>query len=78
MPADATLSAQNATARRVHVNFAPSTYEALKAVAERKGVTMSEALRQAIALSDFITRELERGAELTLNRDGKSSRLVIP
>jgi hypothetical protein len=78
MPSEATQSAQAASAKRVHVMFAPSTYDALRRIAERKGVSISEALRQAIQLTDYVTRQLEEGSELALNRDGETLRLIIP
>ncbi len=73
MAAGATQSAM----RRVNVNFSSSAYEALARLAERKGVSMSEALRQAIALDDYLTGAQGDGARLLLERNGQVSELVI-
>jgi hypothetical protein len=73
MAAGATQSAT----RRVNVNFSSSAYEALSRLAARKGVSMSEALRQAIALDDYLTSAQSDGARLLLERSGQVSELVI-
>jgi metal-responsive CopG/Arc/MetJ family transcriptional regulator len=73
MAAGATTSA----ARRVNVNFSSAVYEALTRLAERKGVSMSEALRRAIALDDYISAEQEQGARLLLERGDQVTELLI-
>jgi len=67
-----------AAPKRVHVNFAPQTYEMLRRIADRKGITISEALRQAISLTDYLEEAtLERRAKLYVDRAGIVSELII-
>jgi hypothetical protein len=67
-----------ADTKRVNVNFARRTYEALLRIAERKGGSMSEALRQAIMLTDFIEAATDDGARVLIDRDkGQIQELVI-
>lgn len=64
--------------KRVHVNFALKTYEALQRIAGRKGGSMTEALRQAITLADFIEAATEQGAHVMIERpDGRTTELFI-
>ena len=63
--------------KRVHVNFALRTYETLQRIASRKGGSISEALRQAITLTDYIEHAVEDRAKILIERDGKVSELVI-
>jgi hypothetical protein len=64
--------------KRVHVNFANRTYEALIRIADRKGGSLSEALRQAIMLTDFIEDAIEAGARIMVERgDGIPRELLI-
>ncbi len=65
------------TTRRVTVNFSNSTYEMLSDLAEHKGISMSEALRQAISLQDYIANAQEDGARILIDRKGQISELVI-
>jgi hypothetical protein len=66
-----------ADTKRVHVNFAAHTYGALQRIADRKGGSMSEALRQAIMLTDFIEDATENGAHVLIERGDKVRELVI-
>jgi metal-responsive CopG/Arc/MetJ family transcriptional regulator len=63
--------------KRVHVNFAEKTYETLQRIAARKGGSMSEALRQAIQLTDFIEEQIENGAHVLVERGNKTTELFI-
>ena len=65
--------------RRVHVVFPQRVYAKLQLMAKRKGVTMTEALRQAIYLSDHIERAIQEDhASVVINRNGERSEIVIP
>ncbi len=74
-PAPPTATAT--TTKRVTVNFAIPTYRALEAIAERKGITVSEALRQAIKLSDYLERAIEEGGKILIDRQGTINELLI-
>jgi predicted DNA-binding protein len=63
-------------AQRVNVNFSDDTYEVLKQIAAKKGKTMSEVLRDAIALEEWVTEELTGGSRLLIERDGEVREVV--
>jgi hypothetical protein len=63
--------------KRVTVVFAAKTYEALQRIAARKTANISEALRQSISLTDFIENEVENGARVLIERDGKMTEIVL-
>jgi hypothetical protein len=65
------------TNKRVHVNFASKTYEMLQRIAQRKNGNMSEALRQSIALADYIESAAESGARILIDRGGSVTELLI-
>jgi len=65
------------TTRRVNVNFSPSAYSTLEKLAEEKGKTMSEVLRDAIALEKWVTDMTKDGGAILVERpDGKVRELV--
>ncbi len=55
--------------KRVSVNFSPSTYKALEDLAEEKGGSMADALRDAIAISKWFHKAQEDGRVL-IEKDG--------
>src|SRR5690349_1214976 len=63
-------SAVGASVRRVNVNFAPSAYEALERLAQRRGKTLSEILRDAIQLESWLQAAEDEGWHVLLERDG--------
>jgi hypothetical protein len=66
------------TVKRVHVNFAMSTYKILEEIASRKNLTISEALRQSILLTDYIEKAtLVENAKVYIDRGKGLNELVI-
>jgi hypothetical protein len=65
------------TTRRVNVNFSSDTYELLSRIASRKGISMSEVLRQAIALEDYVEQARLEGARVLIDRGGRVNELVL-
>lgn len=63
--------------KRVHVNFALKTYEALQRIAARKSGSMSEALRQSITLTDYVESAIEQGGRILIDRDGQITELLL-
>lgn len=63
--------------RRVNVNFSPDTYDTLARIAQRKGISMSEVLRQAISLTNFAEDVTAQGGRLLVDRGGKVSEVLI-
>jgi hypothetical protein len=66
-----------ATVHRVNVNFSESAYETLEELAKRKGKSMSEILRDAIALEKWFDDTYREGGRFLVDRDGET-REVIP
>ena len=62
---------------RVNVNFSPSAYKALADLAHRKGKTMSEVLRDAIALEKLVQDERDQGSRLLIERDGTVREILV-
>jgi len=63
--------------KRVSVNFSASTYEALDELAKaQNNGNLSEALRDAIALSKWFYETRKQGANILVERDGKLREIV--
>jgi macrodomain Ter protein organizer (MatP/YcbG family) len=64
--------------KRVNVNFAAPTYQRLQNIAARKGITLSEALRQAITLTDYLEHAIDdEHAKVYIDRGNGLNELVI-
>jgi len=63
-------------ARRVNVNFSDEAYGTLDRLAKRKGKTMSEVLRDAIALEAWFDETRSEGAHVLIERDGKIQEII--
>jgi hypothetical protein len=62
---------------RVNVNFTESAYKELTALAERRGKTVSDVLRDAIALEHWFDETRREGSRVLVERDG-NVREIIP
>ncbi|UTN91518.1 ribbon-helix-helix DNA binding domain protein [Gordonia phage Periwinkle] len=62
---------------RLSVNLHPEVAAALKATAERKGLSVTDAVNWAIAVWDHLQSEIENGHEIATVRYGKAYKLVI-
>jgi hypothetical protein len=62
--------------RRVNVNFAPPVYQMLEELARRRGKTMAEVLRDAIALEKWVEDQHEEGGRILVERNGDIRELV--
>ncbi len=67
----ATSNSDMSGMKRVSANFSQSTYEALEALADAKGGSMSDALRDAIALSRWIKETQDQGGKILVEQNGK-------
>ncbi len=67
-----------ANVHRVNVNFSDDAYEELSELAQRKGKTISDLLRDAIALERWFEETNREGSRVLVEkRDGKV-REIIP
>jgi hypothetical protein len=64
--------------KRLNVNFSDSAYTDLAKLAEEKGKTMSEVLRDALSLEKYVwdLTQKEKGRVL-VERDGKVQELLV-
>jgi hypothetical protein len=61
---------------RVSVNFSPSTYKALEELAHAEGENLSDALRDAIALSKWFLDTKREGGKILVERNGAIREIV--
>lgn len=66
-----------ATVHRVNVNFSENAFQALDELSKRKGKSMSDILRDAIALEKWFDDTYREGGKFLVERDGEV-REVIP
>lgn len=63
---------------RLNVNLNKETAAALKELAEKQGISLTEAVRRAIALLKFIDDEQAEGRKIqTMDSDGKNKRELV-
>lgn len=63
---------------RLSVNINQDTANALRSLAERQGVSMTEVVRRAISLAVFVDEEIRAGRQIhTVRADGKKRRELI-
>lgn len=61
---------------RFNVNFSPSAYQILQELADKSGTSMSEVLRQAIALKKWWEEVHKEGSRILIERDGDIREVV--
>jgi hypothetical protein len=59
------------------LEFSDETWEALQAIVKRNGVSLRDALEQAIANEDFIEKQTESGGKLLVAKGDKLRELVF-
>ena len=62
---------------KVTVNLPDETVEAIKGIAEKRGTTVTEALRQVIEGQRFLQDEMENGNKLLIQGPAQSVRQVV-
>jgi metal-responsive CopG/Arc/MetJ family transcriptional regulator len=62
--------------RRVNVSFSEHVYEMLEELAEKKGKSMTDILRDAVALEAWLQKEWESGSRIIVEREGSQRELV--
>ena len=63
--------------KRVNVNFSESAYGELVRLAEEQGRTMSEVLRDALALERYVASERRQGSRILIERKGGAVRELV-
>lgn len=63
---------------RLNVNLNQETADALKEVAAKESISLTEAVRRAIALLKFVEEEQSRGRRIqTMDKEGKDKRELV-
>jgi hypothetical protein len=62
---------------RLNVTFSESAYRTLEDLARRKGTSMAEVLRDAVALEKWVQDAKEEGGRVLIERDGNARELVV-
>lgn len=63
---------------KVTVNLPDDSVNALRQISEQRGITMTEALRQAIASEQFLQQEIQQGSKIVIEKPGEMrSQLVF-
>ncbi len=62
---------------KVTVNLPDETVDAIKSIAEKRGTTVTEALRQVIEGQRFLQDEMESGNKLLIQGPDQSVRQVV-
>jgi len=64
---------------RIIVNLPDATVEAIKAIADRRGTTMTQAIADSIMMNKFLLDQEALDSKVLLERpDGKFERVVRP
>jgi len=62
--------------RRINVNFSRSAYTTLEELAKRRGKSLSDVLRDAIQLENWLTDAHDEGWHTLLEKDGRVRELA--
>jgi predicted DNA-binding protein len=62
---------------RLSINLSTETAETLKALAERKGVTITEGIRRAIIIWKFMEDEISQGNQIAVIQKDETIRKVL-
>lgn len=73
---DSSPSQTGRAVHRVNVNFTEDAHGELVALAERRGKTISDLIRDAIALQFWFDRTIEEGARVLVERDGRAREVI--
>ena len=66
-------------AREIEVVISDEAYEALQEIAERRGITVADALKEALALEKWYLETKEDGGHILVrHKDGDVQELVYP
>lgn len=62
---------------KISANLPQSSIDQLKSIAEQQGITMTEALRQAISTKSFLNEQSAKGAKILVEDKDKSLKQVV-
>jgi predicted transcriptional regulator len=62
---------------KISANLSPDVFNALKEIAAKRGVTMTEALRQSISTEKFLQDTIAKNGKILIEDSDKTQRQVI-
>lgn len=62
---------------RLSLNVSAETMSVLRDYAGRKGISLTEAVRRAIGILNFVDEAQESGASLVIERNGKTQEIIF-
>lgn len=62
---------------RVNANFSPESYEVLSEIAKRRGKSLSEVLRDAIAFEKWYQDTVDEGGHVLVERGNRRPRELV-
>jgi hypothetical protein len=62
---------------KISANLPKSSIDQLKSIAQQQGITMTEALRQAISTKGFLNEQSAKGAKILVEDKDKSLKQVV-
>lgn len=71
------MVSKNENAKRVSVSLSDDAISKLQEISQRRGITMTEAIRIAINTEDFVQKEIEKGGRIIVEKPDKSFREVV-
>ncbi len=63
--------------KRVSVSLPLETIEKLDAISRRHGITMTDAIRRAIATEDYIESEIQEDSKILIQKSDNTLREVV-
>jgi ABC-type uncharacterized transport system substrate-binding protein len=64
-------------AKRITVSLSPDTVAKLQKIAEAKGITFTEALRQSVATEIYLQSEIENGGKILVQKKDNTLREIV-
>jgi predicted DNA-binding protein len=62
--------------KRVNANFSERSYERLVKLAQEKGKTITEVVREAVAFEEWMEETVREGGRILVERDGQIREVV--
>lgn len=62
---------------KVCVNLTDAELAAIRALAAAQNITFASALRHAVSIGGYVAREVQAGATLLVERDGRTREVVF-
>lgn len=72
-----TTSKQKPATRKVTVNLPEETISRIQAIANRHGLSMTEAIRRAIITESYIDEQIEEGSKVLIQKPDNTYREVV-